>query len=133
MLDGAWNNFLQTRLYFKPEEHFALFTYQRLIATLATQYRFAAVYSYDMDFRTLMATQRRVAPLERTASWGIIQPQLSVIHLPDRQRLPPLKCFKCGESGHTANRCPNPKVKDHCATQVPTQSQRRGSPEKQQR
>ena len=108
----AWNNFVQTRLYFKPDEHFQLFTYQRLIGTLAAQYRFSAVYSYDIDFRNLIATQRRVSPKERTASWGSVQPQLQVIHLTDNQRLPPPKCFKCNESGHTANVCPNQKPKD---------------------
>ena len=119
----AWNNFLQTRLYFKPEEHFELFSYQRLIGTLAMQYRFSAVYSYDMDFRNLMGTQRRLPPKDRTASWGSIQPQLQVTHLTDAYRLPPTKCFKCNEAGHTANLCPNQKTKD---TQQRQRSPNRG-------
>ena len=108
----AWNAFYQTWVYFRPRDHFLLFQHQRLICTLATQFKFSAVYSYDVDFRNLIAAQKRCDNDDRTAKWGTKHPELAVIHLTEDQRLPPAKCFKCQEKGHTANRCPNPKSKD---------------------
>ena len=107
----GWNAFLQTRLSFKPDEAFDLFTHQRLITKLATQFRFQAVYSYDMNFRQAMANQRG-HPDSCTISWGQKDPELSVYHLTEDQRLPPPRCYKCNEKGHLATNCTGPKTKE---------------------
>ena len=108
----AWNAFVQTRLSFRPHEHFALFSYLKLISTLATQFKFSAVYSYDIDFRCALAAQRKIPPSQRTAIWGIKNQELANIHLTENQRLPPPKCFTCNNTGHVATQCPNPKQKE---------------------
>ena len=104
----AWNAFYQTHLSFRPHDAFLLFSYLKLISTLATQFKFPAVYSYDVDFRHAIATQRKVPPTQRTAIWGVKNAELANAHLTEDQRLPPPKCYVCNDKGHLANNCPNP-------------------------
>ena len=108
----AWNAFVQTRLHFKPQEAFSLFTYQKLITTLCTQYKFKAVYSYDINFRNLIARERTLSPQQRSGNWGKKHEELGAYHLTEENRLPPLKCYNCNGSGHVAMNCPEPKQKD---------------------
>ena len=81
-----------------------------MISTLATQFKFSAVYSYDVDFRSALAAQRRCSV--KTIKWEEKNMELANIHLTEDQRLPPLKCFRCDSKGHVATNCPNPKQKE---------------------
>ena len=108
----AWNAFMQTRLHFKPGETFKLFSYQKLITTLCTQFKFKSVYSYDINFRSLMARERTLAPEQRSGDWGRKHWELACCHLTEDNRLPPMKCYNCSGSGHSATNCPEPKQKE---------------------
>ena len=73
----------------------ALQTYQKPITLLRTQYKFNAVYLYDINFRTLVAAERSEAPEHRTLTWGVRHEELACCHLTTEIRLPPTKCFNC--------------------------------------
>ena len=118
----AWNVFVQARLHFKPTEQYELFSYQKHITHLASQFRFLAVYAYDIDYRTHVAAERQLSPEDRTVTWGLTHDELKAIHLGEDRRLPLARCFKCNETDHLANKCTNTKSKPQQPQQQQNQS-----------
>ena len=105
----AFCAFMQTWCHFRPEDAYNLFLYLKLITRFCTQFKFQAVYSYDINFRSMLAREKSVAPEQRTAVWGVKHEELACCHLTQDNRLPPTKCFNCNGSGHVASNCPEPK------------------------
>ena len=89
-----------------PEEHAVLIAYQRLITWFAKKFKFAAVYNYDIDFRKIMAAERSLPPMHRTALWDKQHDELRNEHLSIDQMKAPKSCFKCKDKGHVATNCP---------------------------
>lgn len=109
----AWNAFMQTRLYYKPKECHALFSYQKTITRLASQFTFKAVYAYDINFRSGVAAHFELDSRQRTLAWGAhVDPELESVHLTQANRLPPVTCYNCNEKGHVTTYCPEPKQKE---------------------
>ena len=109
---AVWNMFLAARLHYFPKEHAMLMEYQESITVFASQYKFGAVYLYDIDFRKKIANERDLTERKRTIWWGKEHQRLMVIHLwnkglgADNSEIP---CYNCGEKGHYANKCKKPK------------------------
>ena len=100
----AWNKFMQATCHYKPNMFFDLFCYQKNIIRLFSKYKFEAGYSYDKDFRMLMASQVSLEPSQRTAKWDILHQELMHMHFQSDTLLP--SCFHCKAIGHFASNCP---------------------------
>ena len=109
----AWNAFMQTRLHYKPKECHALFSYQKTITRLASQFTFKAVYAYDINFRSGVAAQFELDSRQRTLAWGAqVDAELESVHLTQANRLPPVTCYNCNGKGHVTTYCPEPKQRE---------------------
>lgn len=102
----CWIKYMIARLHYHPEEHAVLIAYQRLITSFAKKFKFAAVYNYDIDFRKIMAAERSLPPMHRTALWDKQHDELRNEHLSIDQMKAPKSCFKCKDKGHVATNCP---------------------------
>ena len=121
----AWNAFYQTTLYFRPDDAYYLFCYQKLITNLATQFKFKAVYSYDINFRNLMARESVLDKGRKSGKWKRRHEELACIHLTQDNRLPPTKCFNCNGGGHVATNCPEPKQRERLRSRSRSRSPQR--------
>ena len=101
----VWNLFTQAHLHFFPEDTESLFAYQKSITRFSSRYTFEAVYSYDIDFRNLIAVEKHLPREHRQVRWSKVSDELVHIHLRDNRRPEPM-CYKCKEKGHYANKCP---------------------------
>ena len=72
----VWNLFLHARLHYHPDQAHELISYQKIITRLATKFHFPAVYDYDIDFRTLVATEKSLDFDDRTAHWTRVNDDL---------------------------------------------------------
>ena len=75
------------------------------IAHFAKNYRFSAVYSYDIDFRKKMVAKRQLAPAHRMTFWGTQHLELKNQHLHD-QFIQQATCYNYKETGNKASNCP---------------------------
>ena len=107
---AVWNDFLHARLHFHPEEAYELLKYQKHITDFSKLYKFEAVKSYDIDFRHLLANEKSVAPIDRTAFWDQQNAELKNLLLVDNPKPPP-HCYNCNEKGHISSDCPKPSKK----------------------
>ena len=109
---AVWNDFLHTRLHFRPEEAYELLKYQKHITDFSKQYKFEAVKNYDIDFRHHIANQQSESPADRTVFWDQQNSELKNQLLVDNPKPPP-HCYNCTEKGHVSADCPNPPKKQN--------------------
>lgn len=102
----TWNIFTQAHLHYFPEDGEALFSYQKSITRFHVSYPFEAVYSYDIDFRNLLAIEKNLPPEEKQVEWAKINEELEQVHLKGNRRTEPT-CYKCNTKGHYSNKCPH--------------------------
>ena len=103
----VWNMFLAARVHYHPEEYAILHAYQDIISVFARDYKFRAIYLYDMYFRRTIAAERSLHISHRTAFWNTHHLPLKNTYLTSDQILTKPTCYKCGQKGHMANKCPN--------------------------
>ena len=101
----AWNLFTQATLYNHPHQQHNLFSYQKHFCYLIRRFKFEACYSYDKAQRKQIASQIRVPPTSRTATWDKRKEELYDIFLMDSSiHLP--TCYICKNTGHYSSYCP---------------------------
>ena len=105
---GAWNNFMQAYLHFKPDMFYMLFAYQKIFCRLAGKYKFDACYLYDKDIRMLIASQASLPPSQRTVAWDTVNQEVMNMYL--HENMLPV-CYHCHATGHYASVCPSKTVK----------------------
>ena len=101
----AWNMFLAARIHFCPHDQHVLLIYQASITHKAREYKFNAVYQYDISFRKMISAERTLFPQQRSTRWETDNIQLMNLHLYGHM-IPAPTCFKCGAKEHMAAKCP---------------------------
>ena len=113
----AWNIYLAILINRSPARAPQLVAYQRIITSASTQYPLAAWLNYDIQFRTLAASDTSLRwDTRHTDLWlqCVTAPSLSTIRWP---------CSHCGATNHYPRNCP---FRPH-AIPAPTDSHRQAN------
>ena len=113
----AWNIYLAILINHSPARAPQLVAYQRIITSASTQYPLAAWLNYDIQFRTLAASDTSLRwDTRHTDLWlqCVTAPSLSTIRWP---------CSHCGATNHYPRNCP---FRPH-AIPAPTDSHRQAN------
>ena len=96
----AWCAFAQAHLHYHPQDYFALFKYHSLIVRYVNEYKYAAVFKYDRDFRLTLQSEKN--SLVQTCSWEYENDHLRNKYLLNN----PLPiCDHCETPGHMKHQC----------------------------
>ena len=106
----AWVAFSQAHLHYHPEDYYELFSYHASFVEFVGDYKFAACFAYDRDFRLNIANQRNV--VNRKHFWSTPNEKLRTRHLSNNGLT---KCSYCKGSGHFESGCTH-KQKDESET-----------------
>ena len=118
----SWNRYMQANLAIRPHMYYELVKYQQHICEYASQYKFEACYSYDIDFRLSMAAQMSVDPAYRSVKWEEKCIEIENRHLKKTTLLS--ICDHCHCTGHIQMYCPVQKKESknrqkQCQSQEP--------------
>ena len=102
----AWNIFTQMILHFRPDLHFALFSYLKTFCNLIRRFKFGNCYMYDKAQRKQIASQINIPEASRTASWQTLNEEIFNAFLRDSDSQLPA-CYHCHATTHFASTCPH--------------------------